>query len=113
MAVGGMSRSHPIWTSLALAAFAASGSAEWTPVTDIPARDVFTVWANGDTLVAGADSVVYISTDAGAAWKPSTQVVAGAQFVRAAFVRNSRLYAGTQGQGVFISDDLGDNWIDY
>jgi hypothetical protein len=37
-------------------------------------------------------------------------VAAGVTAIRDEWVRNGRLYAGTFGQGVFVSDDLGDTW---
>jgi photosystem II stability/assembly factor-like uncharacterized protein len=69
------------------------------------------VWANGDTIAAGADSIVHASTDGGATWKTSAKVVEGVTSIEAVRVRNGLLYAGTRGQGVFISDDLGDTWL--
>jgi hypothetical protein len=100
---------------LALATLAVPASAQWTQVPDIVASDVFSVWANGDTILVGADSVAYISTNAGNTWKRSATVAAGVTSVRDVKIRNGRLYAGTMrfntpGQGVFISDNLGDTW---
>jgi hypothetical protein len=113
-------RSSLVWsvvglTLLILAALAAPASAQWTQVPDIIASDVFAVWANGDTIVVGADSVVYISRNSGGTWKRSARVAAGVTSVRDVKFRNGRLYAGTgrfqtSGQGVFISDNLGDTW---
>jgi hypothetical protein len=79
----------------------------------VPTTRIFSVWANGDTLTATADSVVYISTDGGAAWKGSATVAPGVKAVLAARVYNGRVYAGTFGQGVFVSDDLGDTWLGF
>jgi hypothetical protein len=104
--------SSTVATVLVLAA-ALPAFAQWTPVPDVPATILYSVWANGDTLVATADSVVYVSTNGGAAWKGSATVVAGAHVVSAARVHNGRLYAGTFGQGVFVSDDLGDTWLGF
>src|SRR5262249_14184057 len=80
--------------------------------------DVFAVSTNGDTVVAGADSFTYVSTNAGATWKRSEKVAAGVTSVRRGRIHNGRLYAGTgrfqtSGQGVFVSDDLGDTWPDF
>lgn len=89
---------------------AAPAQAQWAPVPGIPAGPIFTVWANGDTIVAGADSVVFISLNAGATWARSAKPVAGVSSIQAVWVRNGRLYAGTFGQGVHVSDDLGRSW---
>lgn len=32
----------------------APATAQWTPVLDVPDTDIFSVWANGDTIAAGA-----------------------------------------------------------
>jgi hypothetical protein len=89
---------------------AAPASAQWTRVTELPATNMFSVWANGDTLVAGSDSLVFVSTNAGLTWHTSTKVTKGVTSVQTARLRNGRLYAGTFGQGVFVSDNLGTTW---
>ena len=97
---------------LCVAAFAATApaAAEWAPVADIPAAAVPSVWANGDTIAAGVGTAVYVSTNAGATWHPSTTPVAGVTSIEALWIRNGRLYVGTFGQGVHVSDDLGTTW---
>ena len=87
--------------------------AQWTRVPDVPASDVFSVWANGDTIAAGADTAVYVSTDAGTTWKRSSKVAPGVNTINGVWVRNGRLYAGTFGQGVFVSDNLGTTWTGF
>jgi len=99
--------------ALALMAFTSPVAAQWTPVPDVPATDVFSVWANGDTIAAGTDTSVYISADAGVTWRHSSKPAEGVVSIFAARIRNGRLFIGTSGQGVFISDDLGDTWQDY
>jgi hypothetical protein len=94
---------------LGLLAVVSPAAAQWTRVVAIPASNVFSVWANGDTIAVGTDSSVYLSANAGASWKHSSKL-AGVTSVQSVLVRNRRLFAGTFGQGVFISDDLGDSW---
>jgi hypothetical protein len=111
-------RSHSVCAlaaGAALFAFASSAFAagQWTRVLDVPITDIFTVWANGDTLTAGADSMAYVSTDAGLTWKQSATVASGLNSVSTVVVHEGRLYAGTDRQGVFVSDDLGDTWTGY
>ena len=96
-----------------LVASALPAAAQWTRVTEIPITNIYSVWIKDNTILATADSVVYISTDGGAGWKESADVADDVVSVQAASVRNGRLYAGTYGQGVFISDDLGDSWQAY
>jgi len=112
-------RSWPVWFALGgLFLLPAAAAAQWAQVPQVVASDVFSVWTKGDTIVAGADSFAYVSTNAGATWKRSTKVAAGVTSVSRVRVRNGRLYAGTNrfdtlGQGVFVSDDLGDTWSDF
>lgn len=98
---------------LALSALASPARAQWTQVEDVPATPVYSVWANGDTIIAGQDSTAYLSTDGGTTWKLTAKVVAVPQAITTVMVRNGRLYAGTYGKGVFTSDDLGDTWQAY
>jgi hypothetical protein len=49
---------------------AAPASAEWTRVTDLPVTNVFSLFSNGDTLAAGVDTAVYLSTNGGAGFAP-------------------------------------------
>ena len=85
-------------------------AAQWSQVTEVPTGVVYTVWAHGDTIAAGADTVVHLSTDAGATWRHSARPAVGVTSVQALWMRNGRLYAGTFGQGAFVSDDLGATW---
>ena len=96
---------------LGLLVVASPAAAQWTRVLEVPASQMFSVWANGDTIVAGTDSTVHLSTDAGVTWKPSAKVASGVTSVQAVWVRNGLLYAGTFGKGVFVSDDQGDTWL--
>jgi hypothetical protein len=95
---------------VALLAMAAPATAQWTQVAPVQTTQMFSVWANGDTLAAGADTAVYVSTNSGATWTRSVKPVAGVGAIDALWVRNGRLYAGTFGQGVYFSDDLGSSW---
>lgn len=95
---------------IALLAIATPAAAQWTRVPAVPPTDVFSVWTKGDTIIAGGDVVVYVSTNGGASWKRSATVSPNATEIRAALVHNGRLYAGTFGQGAFVSNDLGTTW---
>src|SRR5215472_8447754 len=93
-----------------LAGVAAPASAQWIRVGALPARDVFCVRSKADTIAAGVDTALFVSTDAGATWRRSSKPVAGISEVVAVWILNHRLYVGTFGQGVFVSDDLGATW---
>jgi hypothetical protein len=101
---------------IALAFFLAASpaSAQWTPVPQVPATNgIYSVEANGDTIVAGSDNVVFVSTDDGATWKQSAKVNSETTAIRSVLMHNGRLYAGTYGQGILISEDLGDTWLSF
>lgn len=96
--------------ALALLTLAAPASAQWTRVTQVPVTQLFSMFSNGDSIAAGADTAVYVSVDAGATWNRSSKPAAGVTSIQALRIRNGRLYAGTLGQGVHVSDDLGATW---
>jgi hypothetical protein len=98
---------------VSLVAFAPPVSAQWSRVTEVPPGVMFSVWVNGDTIAASSESTVYVSTNAGVTWKGSSTVVSGATEIERVMVRNGRVYAGTRGEGFFVSDDLGDTWADF
>jgi hypothetical protein len=95
---------------LGVATLATPARAEWTRVEGIPATDVFSLWSNGDTLAAGVDTAVYVSTSGGATWRSSRKPTPGVTSIQAVWVSGGRIYAGTFGQGVFVTDDLGATW---
>jgi hypothetical protein len=101
-----MLRAAIAWVLLA----AAPASAEWTRVLDLPVTNVFSLFSNGDTLAAGVDTAVYFSTNGGAGFRASTKPTPAVTSIPGLWVRNGRIYAGTFGQGVFVSDDRGATW---
>jgi photosystem II stability/assembly factor-like uncharacterized protein len=104
-------RAYVLLLALGLVAgVTAPASAQWSRVTALPARDVFCVRTRADTIAAGVDTALFVSTDAGATWHKSAKPVAGVSVVSAVWILNHRLYIGTFGQGVFVSDNLGATW---
>src|SRR5262245_22338622 len=90
---------------LASVGMAETAAAQWAQVIDAPNTTFHSVWANGDTIVAGAERTAYFSTDAGATWKVSAPVpppVPGMPVEVRARMRHGLIYAATRGQGVFI-----------
>ena len=96
--------------TLGITANAAPAAAQWSRVEALPGTELFSIWANGDTIAVGADTAVFVSTNGGANWSRSARPVTGVTSIQAVRIRNGRLYAGTFGQGAFISDDLGATW---
>jgi hypothetical protein len=99
--------------AIASLADAPPAGAQWTRVDAIPSTTIFNVFVSGDTIAASADTAVYVSTDAGAAWKTSARVAPGVTDIERIRIHNGRLFAGARGQGVFVSDDLGETWSDF
>lgn len=91
-------------------ALAGPARAQWTPVPEVPSTEIFSFFTNGDTVAAALDSTVYLSEDGGQTWTHTAKPVVGTPPIEALLVRNGRLYAGTFGRGVFVSDDQGATW---
>ncbi len=89
---------------------ASSAHAQWTRVLELPASQMYSVWTKGDTITAGDDTLAYVSTNGGATWKRSVRITTGTATVEVVRMHKGKLYAGTFGQGVFVSDNLGDSW---
>ena len=92
------------------AALVASAAAQFARVVALPPSDVFSLRVTGDTIVAGTDTSVFISTNGGVAWRASARPSPEAKTIDAVLLRHHRLFAGTFGLGVFVSDDLGASW---
>jgi len=95
---------------LAMIGLASPASAQWTRVSEVPVADIFNVWTNGDTIAAASDSTAFVSFDGGATWITTAKVAASVTMIEAVRVHDGRLYAGTLGQGVFVSNDRGATW---
>ena len=71
-------------------------------------------FATDQTVVAGANSGLYVSRDGGDTWHPAAISIAGAVAVTVAFSanypRDGVLLAGTLEDGVFYSDNRGASW---
>lgn len=106
-------RRTEILAGLLAAALTTPARADWGPVPEVPATVIFSVQVEGDTIMAGASAVIYLSTDAGETWHASTTPVAGVTSIQDTWVRNGRIYAATYGQGVHYSDDFGETWHPY
>ena len=109
-----LGRAHPLWrfvpALLSVAVLAAPAVGQSSRITALPASDVFSIRVVGDTIAAGTDTTVFVSTNAGISWRKSARPSREAKIIDAVEVRNGRLFAGTFGLGVFVSDDLGATW---
>jgi ligand-binding sensor domain-containing protein len=63
----------------------------------------------GGNIYAGTDKGIYISTDQGNNWNPSTLQV---DWIHSVFIDSSgNIFAGTQNNGLYRSTDKGGSWI--
>src|SRR5262244_28553 len=74
--------------------------AQWEFVPEVPPVTIFSMSATGDTIAAGADSVVFLSTDGGKNWRQSARPVTARSAITAVRMRNHTLFAASFGQGV-------------
>lgn len=81
-------------------------SAQWVQITGGYGDDVLSVAQRDSLVIAGTNSGLYISHNAGANWTPSTLSV---RSVQAILITDTRVIAGTE-IGVFISTDSGATW---
>ena len=79
---------HVVWAAAVVVLLLSPrlAASQWTPVAEIPATLIFSVWTNGDTIAAGADTAVYVSTNAGATWQRSAKPVAGVVAIEAVWI---------------------------
>ncbi|GJQ64508.1 MAG: hypothetical protein SCALA702_35610 [Melioribacteraceae bacterium] len=80
----------------------------WTQLnTGMNVAYIWSLVVDGDDIYAGTERGVYKSTDNGQNW----EVTALANIdVRAMAISNTKIYAGTWGQGLYTSTDGGDSW---
>jgi len=66
---------------------------------------------SGDTIVVYAEPDSYLSLDNGASWNEIPAPAGGSVFVTSMVTENGMLYAGTDGDYFYKSDDYGANWV--
>jgi photosystem II stability/assembly factor-like uncharacterized protein len=97
--------------NVSLLLLASSLSAQqWQQVTEIPARQTTTLFATGDTLFAGGLNKVYYTFDGGGTWDSTAVISPTLDFISAIQFRQGRLYAATEFEGVFSSNNGGQTW---
>jgi len=85
--------------------------AQWNRIERIPSTIIFSVHFNGNNIFVGADSL-YISRDRGQTWQAN--LIAGQQLDITTFIQaDEKIFAGTYGQGVFLSTDDGHSWLPF
>ncbi|MGE5456846.1 MAG: T9SS type A sorting domain-containing protein [Methanococcaceae archaeon] len=92
--------------------FVTTDGENWSPVNNIsPGLSISSLAVSGSTVFAGIandlTSSIYISTDNGANWKPTS---APPNNMYTIVIKDSTVFAGSGGHGVYISKDFGKNW---
>jgi len=85
------------------------GGSNWIR-NSITTRAIISIIVNGGTTFAGGYGGVYRSSNNGTSWTKAnnTGLSTGIQSLA---MRGSNIFAGTYGEGVFISSDSGSTWI--
>jgi photosystem II stability/assembly factor-like uncharacterized protein len=98
---------HVVATTSSGLLMSGDGGRTWTPVAAPPLA--FPSWADDGTLAAaGADQVVYVSTDGGAIWSGSGRLPGLPEALLATDGRS--MVAAVQELGIYDSDDGGRTW---
>ena len=89
---------------------ASTAIAQWAQVTGVPVADIPSLLIKGNTIYAATDSAVHISTDGGSGWTRSATLPGSPWFIDALTVFDGKIFAGTGGNGVFVSSNDGQAW---
>ncbi len=93
----------------ALAGMTLPGSAQWERIEDLPAANTPSLLAHQGALYAGTDSTVWRSAD-GLDWQRGATLPQPGFFVDALYHDGTMLFAGTGGNGLFVSPTDGITW---
>lgn len=102
-----------VWNVAVIAALVFSaelGTAQWVRVDGVPISDISSLHVHNTTMYAANDSAVYVSTDGGGTWTRSATLPGSPMFVDAVIVFEGKIFAGTGGNGVFVSSNNGQSW---
>lgn len=82
--------------------------------TGIVSTSIYSLAASGSTIFASS-SGIFRSTDQGASWREVNNGITatefGYPFINKLFVKDSLIFAATEGSGIFISADNGESWL--
>ncbi|MBX3008442.1 MAG: T9SS type A sorting domain-containing protein [Melioribacteraceae bacterium] len=88
-----------------------SSEAQWMKVEDVSSSSsIPSIWVEKNNIYAGADSLIYISSDYGKTWSSSSIITRNVDFVSAIIAHQNKIFVGTYNYGVYLSTDNGASW---
>ncbi|MCX6150097.1 MAG: hypothetical protein NTX22_06205 [Ignavibacteriales bacterium] len=83
---------------------------DWKKVNEgMPTTNIFSFLVYGNTVLAGTDKGCFISINKGASWNPECFSLNN-KAVSSLILNGLNIYAGTKGEGFFLSVDYGKSW---
>ncbi|MFN7119473.1 MAG: T9SS type A sorting domain-containing protein [Saprospiraceae bacterium] len=90
-----------------------NGQSNWERVESLPATAMTDLIVKNDTLWTASENIVYVSYDGGTSWAYTGPVAPNVQEVYTLHAKSNTVYAGTLGQGIFVSQNDGFHWQAY
>jgi hypothetical protein len=84
--------------------------AEWIKIDQILETHIYSFFDDGINIYVGGENIIYVSSDRGNNWAPTSVLPDDANPVSAIYKTNNILFAGTFSYGVYISYNNGINW---
>lgn len=86
-------------------------SAQWNKIPQLASKDIYAAFFDKDNIYAGADSLIYISSDGGKNWTYSAVSEDGIPVILTDIIKiNNIVYTASYKYGVFRSTDSGISW---
>jgi|GEM_PF-6165843 len=90
-------------TSLAL-------HAEVKRIEALPQTIFYSLAVRGDTVLAGTDTLLYVSTDCGTTWRSSGRIAPNFEYVDVIAITSCGWFVGSANGGVYYTNDGGMTW---
>lgn len=88
-----------------------TGFAQWEKLSNYNYGETGILFSVNDTILAGNENRIFISTNAGNNWIASNPISDEITFIPSAYKYGNLLFVGTYTHGVYYSKDNGVNWI--
>ena len=101
------------WAVVALLNFTVPGYVAgqlWERVEEIPATQTTALFSDGDSLYVAGPDRLYFTLDGGMQWDSTSVIDVDLDLITCIFIDQGRWFVGTISDGVYRSDDHGQNW---